>query len=131
MLSVGTMAWAETWPPWERHGRVAPHPFLVARLYPNQNRLILPISHSGGLTSRGVMLLPVNLPSAFPPEGILSDACTLCLKDRLGDHCGLVVSMTLTTFTTAGRVIGLLNSSRLNAADWEALRSNIQKEMAR
>ena len=149
IVKPGTLARAESWPPWEDDRRKSPHPILIAAAYPNGNVLVLPISHSRDLCAIGIELVdrlpsgpvsstsPHALPTAFGSGGVLTmrdGASTLFLKEQAGRS--VVNSGALGSpepgairFGQWGRLILTSKPLLLPHEEWEPLRIRLRQAL--
>ncbi len=87
MLRAGVIAWAHTWPDWERlPGQEEPHPVIALGQNKNGEIALLPCSSKGDL---GKLQMPLRqtsylqCPSAFRPRGPLTkDPTWVCVADK-------------------------------------------------
>lgn len=85
-LVPGMIAWASTWPDWERiAGQESPHPILIIGNNQDGEVAVLPLSSKPDLGRFQLAITREVFPSAFTPKGPLSVSPSyVCIADRQG-----------------------------------------------
>jgi hypothetical protein len=127
ILAPGMIAWATTWPDWERiPGQESPHPLLALSRNAAGEVAVLPLSSKPDLGQAQLPITVADCPSAFAPRGPLSVSPSfICIADRRWE-----VTLRWATVAPGALVlpkgrIGLRRIAVLDPADWQRLQQTL------
>jgi hypothetical protein len=128
-IQPGSIAWAQTWPPWQHGDQECPHPIIAIGNENDGKLAIVPCSSKGSLGRHQIPIntnKPIICPSAFRPKGCLSVEPTwICLTDKNGTPNIRLATPTNNALIFGIKPIKIRAITVLDAEDWQRLKHKI------
>jgi hypothetical protein len=129
IMQPGSIAWSQTWPPWQHGDQECPHPIIAIGSENDGKIAIAPCSSKGSL---GRLQIPINTktpiicPSAFRPKGCLSVEPTwICITDKNGNSNIRMATITNNALIFGTKPIKIRAITILESEDWQRLKHKL------